>query len=164
MHQTFFVPPRGGFAILADRLALLIMRKLAPKGDSPQLTHFWNNMKVGHAALEHLDSSLMVACDGDREAVRRRGWWDLRFHLGGWKQYVVLEPSEYRDLWHVGWRTAHGGGASQLPLYSRVRMLIGPDTVEFFGVKAGSFGQIKLRKVGERRLGDKGPFCDVPQL
>lgn len=166
MHKTFHVPRRGAAAILADTLILPLMRLpfITHQDESPQLTHWWNNFRTKQSDADHLDRSLMVSCSGDPTAKVRLHRWDIRFHLGWWPQYVVLEPTDYLDEWHVGWVAAPGAGASQIPVYGRVRMLIGPDDVAFFGVRATDYRQIRLREVGRGRLRDGGAFRQVPLL
>lgn len=163
MTARLHVPERGGLAFLADCLILPIMRTrlFTHKGESPQLTHFWNNGRLDRSAVRHLDRSLMVYCDGDLEALPRKGKWDIRFHLGAWPTYVVLEPELPTGEWYVGW-IGDTNGASQIPIPHRVRMLIGPNDVEFFGVKAETYTQIKLRRVGSGRVGKCGSFAQDP--
>ena len=161
MRPLFRVPPRGKKARSADTFMLYLMPLVTPRGESPQLTHRWNNIRVPRRETDHLDRSLMVICGGDTRAVRRYGLFDIRFHLGGWSRYVVVEPVEYRGAWYVGWVHEKGAGASQVPIRGRVRMLLGPHTTEFFGVTTDNL-QIKLREVGRGKIGDNGPFCTVP--
>lgn len=161
MGMQFHIPERGPMARLADTIALPVMRLLAQRGESPQLTHFWNNMRLPRAAADYLNLSLMVHVNGDAEAPHRMHALDLRFHLGWWSRFVVLEPSAYHEPWFVGWITKDACGASQIPITRRVRMLIGPDDVSFFGVKQSTHAQIDLSQVGEGRLGG-GTFQDVP--
>ena len=142
---------------------LLIMqwRRITPQGESPQLTHFWNNMLLPRSAVAPLDRHMMVHCKGDPEAIPRRSKLDVRFHLGGWPTYVVLEPELPTDEWYVGW-IGNTIGVSRIPISRRVRMLIGPNDVDFFGVKAGDRSQIKLRQLGGGRFGVRGPFSKDP--
>lgn len=162
MHKTFHVPQRGTLATLADALILPVMPLVTPRGDSPQLTHWWNNLKTKRPEVHHLDNGAMVACAGDPDAKGRLGWWDVRFHLGGWSRYVVLEPTDCNDEWYVGWISGDRAGASQIPVSRRVRMLIEQNGATFFGVRATNYGQIRLHQIGKGRLGNYGPFRDVP--
>ena len=142
----------------------LLMRLLSPRGESPQLTHWWNNLDVPPEAARALEPDLMPSVLGDPRAPQRRGVWDLRFHLGWWAQYVVLKPVEYQGHWHLGWSSPSGTGVSQLSFDGSVRALIGPNNVAFFGIAVATQRQIKLQEVGRGRLGDMGPFRQVPLL
>lgn len=164
MSRRFYVPPRGIAARFADWLAYPVMRFpfITDWGESPQLTHFWNNIRFAREKTDGLDPELMVKCMGDPDAIIRRRRWDVRFHLGGWSRYVVLEPYEWRDDWYVGWVTKSGAGVSQIPITRRVRMLVGPDDVAFFAVRSSDYRQIGLHEVGRGTLGDRGAFRLVP--
>lgn len=164
MHPVFHVPPRGAIALLADRLIQPIMRMplITPRGESPQLTHFWNNMIVDRAETDHLEATAMVGCRSDPEAIPRRIRWDIRFHLGGWSRYTVIAPSDWDNTWYIGWITAEAAGVSQIPIRNRVRMLIGPEDVAFFGVRSTDYEQINLQEIAQGRIGNDGPFRQVP--
>lgn len=157
----FQVTPLNRVERCADRLAYPVMQFLAGPGDSPQLTHFWNNTRVKRAAVDHLDPDMMASFRGDASAPVRTWRLDVRFHLGAWKNYVVLQPKSYRGKWYVGWRTANGAGFSRIPVTNCVRGLIGPDDVEFFGVRHGIWEQIPVQIVATGELGD-GCFTGVP--
>lgn len=160
MRRKFYVPPLGITGRLLDRLAYpaMCLPFIKPRGESLQLTHFWNNVRFARERTDVLDADLMVARKGDPDAVARRRRWDLRFHLGGWPRYVVLEPGSWRDDWYVGWVTKHGAGVSRIPIKRRVRMLLGPDDVAFFAVRVSDYEQIGLYEIGSGRLGDRGIF------
>ena len=165
MDKRLHVPLRGGLALLADKVTLTcVMPIFTKEGESPQLTHFWNNLHLDRAETAHLDRRLMVHCEGDPGATPRRGWWDIRFHLGWWLKFTVLEPTMFGDYWHVGWIGKERAGISQIPMYGGVRMLTGPDDVSFFGVRQSDHRQIKIREAGRGRIGDHGPFARVPLL
>lgn len=163
MNKRFHVPERGSLAILADGfMTKWVMPVFAKKGESPQLTHFWNNVHLKKSEVDHLDQTDMVACRGDPDAQPRVAWWDFRFHLGGWKKYVVLEPEISGDPWYVGWIVDTSAGVSQIPVYGRVRMLIGDKDVRFFGIRATDYRQIKIRTADEGELGDESPNARLP--
>lgn len=162
MHPTFPVPPLGLLAVLANKFVYPLMVLIAPTGESPQLTHFWNNIRIERAEVEHLEAYAMVECEGDPRAKRRRGRWDIRFHINAWPQYLVIEPVDWKDNWYIGWIGAIAAGVSQVPIKGQVRMLIGPEHVAFFGVREGDYEQIDLRKVGRGVLGGGGKFRRVP--
>lgn len=94
-------------------------------------------------------------------------WWPITFHLprlGGWKNYVVLEPTSGDGKgWHVGWIAGNVIGVSRIPLNGPVRVLVGSGKVSWFGVNSDG-GQIKLRQVGIGRIGDGGTFAKIPLL
>lgn len=172
MRRKFYVPSLGIVGRLLDWLAYPVMRLplLTYWSESPQLTHFWNNVRFEREKTDILDGDLMVACKGDPTAPVRRGRWDLRFHFSGWlgdvfgswPQYVVLEPESLRDDWYVGWVTKNGAGVSRILIKRRVRMLLGPDDVAFFAIRASDHGQIGLYEIGSGRLGDHGIYRLVP--
>ncbi|MFZ2555876.1 MAG: hypothetical protein WAZ27_01820 [Minisyncoccia bacterium] len=156
----FQVTPLGRAGRLADLLAFPVMQVLAAPGDSPQLTHFWNNTRMNRDAVDHLDADMMARYDGDPQARERRVRAHVRFHLGGWRQFVIVQ-SKVTCTWYVGWRSASGAGVSRIPVSSCVRMLIGPEEVEFFGVLNHSGEQIPIEIVGTGTLGD-GTFTYIP--
>lgn len=164
MGRKFYVPPLGPIARLANALAYPVMclPLVKPRGESPQLTHFWNNIRYARSVCDGLDADLMVAFKGDPDAVVRRGRWDVRFHLGSWRRYVALEAESLRYDWHVGWITKHGAGISQIPISKRVRMLLGPDDVAFFAICADDYRQVGLYEIGQGKLGDGGIYRLVP--
>lgn len=164
MDATFHVPKLGSIARVADALVLPIMRLpiITHPGESPQLTHFWNNIRVPRSSTDHLDTRWMVKCKGDKNAQRRQYRLDVRFHLGGWCQYVVLKPFDTYDQWYVGWITPNSAGVSRIPITERVRMLIGPDDVQFFGVRRWDNKQIILGHVGNGKLGNGSDFKQLP--
>jgi len=164
MATRLSIPPRGIAARIADRIAYPVMclPLFTPWGESPQLTHFWNNIKLPLSSTDELDPGFMVTCDGDPYAVVRRSRIDIRFHLGGWSKYVVLLPSEWRDDWYVGWITANSAGVSRIPIKRGVRMLIGPEETAFFAVRTSDCEQIRINLVGKGELGDGSVFGYVP--
>ncbi len=162
MRPTVSVPKYGRLARMGDRLMLPLMKHIALPGESPQHTHFWNNTRMPRAAINHLDRSLMVMCEGDPEAPPRKHRWDLRFHRGAWKNYVVLQPMGHGGKWNVGWAWGDHSGILHAPIFHRVRMLIGPEETEFFGISRATHEQIQLHEVGRGQLGDGGPFRTVP--
>lgn len=138
----------------------------------PQRTHVWNNVSWN---ADWYHQPWFVACKGDNQASGYIGWMFgvvslLRlplFHMpiaGGWKKFVVLEPVEPIVDWHIGWNCGvHGSGLSLITIERRVRMLVGPKDVKFFGLgKDGK--QVELRLVGEGRVGVAGEFANVPLL
>ena len=134
--------------------------------ESPQRTHFWNNTKPPIEYIKDFDHELMVFEEADKDASRR--WWGPipLFHiplLGGWDEFVVLEPVETQAEWYVGWIPFDVLGVSQIPLEGKVRVLLGPMQVNFFGVD--KFGkQIAIKKVGKGVLGNAGEYAKITLL
>ena len=105
----------------------------------------------------------MVRCKG---LSGSGSYFGFRFHLpvlGGWRQYVVLEPEDTQD-WYVGWILSDAIGISRIKLIGPVRLLIGPDDVSFFGINGKDYGQIPIRKIGEGRIGSGGSYAQMPLL
>jgi hypothetical protein len=152
---------------LGDYLMLPVMYLLQfPSLEIPQRTHFWNNTK--YATINHrlFDESLLIVTKGNTDAVER--WWGMLpiFHMpliGGWRDYVVLEPVVRQDQWFVGWIPRDVIGISQIPLQGAVRVLIGSGNTFFFGINEHG-DQIELRQVGEGRVGLKTEFSSLPLL
>lgn len=167
MEKRLHIPKLGSLALGANTIMHPIMRRCTYPGESPQLTHFWNNMKLPLSALAHLDERDMVEVASFPDAMQRRRW-DPRWHLprfGGWKNYVVLEPAGYEDgEWFVGWKLSieNLAGVSLIPVYGRVRVLIGPSNVTFFGMSGARHRQIRLRLVAEGVIGEDSAYTELP--
>lgn len=134
---------------------------------APQRTHPYNNQKLNGAEVASLREADMLRIEGIPGAVKRF-WWKIPiFHiplLGGWRDYVVLEPHAKlrRETWHIGWIADDGcAGVSQIPLHGPVRVLIGKDPVRFFGLTEDG-SQIRIKQIGHGRIGDGGPFRNIP--
>lgn len=133
--------------------------------ESLQRTHFWNNQKLSDKEKNRLDVSMGVESHGD-PAVNQR-WVDKNFPifhipiLGGWKKFIVVEPEDDEETWFPGWMAEDVTGVSQIKVVGRVKLLLGPGKVTFFGVDR--FGeQIFLKRVGSGVLGKKSPYRKVP--
>ncbi len=160
------VPNLSWAARLADILIVPFMYLLSGTTESPQRTHRWNQVRLRHDQVNYLLSEKMVFCKGVESSVR---FHKLRFHipiLGGWRDYVVIQPEESVGGWHIGWTTADAVGVSRIVLHGPVRMLLGPGDVLFFGIRSESDNQIQIliRKIGSGRVGDRGPYRKVPLL
>ena len=83
--------------------------------------------------------------------------------LGGWKRYIVLEPTHEVRLWHVGWITSDVIGFSRISIDGPVRVLVGPGSVSYFGLDTHG-NQLELRKIGEGEVGKGGSFAHIPLL
>ena len=163
------VPPLGWLARIADKAMVPLMYCLAGVlREAPQMTHRWNNMKLKPGDVAHLNRSMMVFCRGRNDATERFIKGLPYFHItiyGGWKHYVVIEPCSGSKLtWHVGWIAGNVIGVTRINLHGRVRLLIGPGDVHFFGIHSDSGAQVTVRKVGSGSIGDGGEFAQLPLL
>ena len=166
MQPTIEIKPLSLPARIADVIMVPIMRLLSGVwSEEPQQTHRWNNHHVDCEIMNRFEKEKMVYIKGDKETVVRSRFWDPRFHLpvfGGWRKYVVLEPVESIETWHIGW-ISDRCGVSRIPLHSRVRMLIGRSDTFFVGFNTHG-EQITLVCVGEGKIGDGGQYSDIPLL
>lgn len=96
-----------------------------------------------------------------------RFWFNIPlFHLpilGGWKNYVVLEPYCKAQEWHIGWISEDVSGISRIKVRGPARLLLGPCNVSFFGINTDGY-QIAIQKVGEGQIGDRGKYAQTPLL
>lgn len=161
-----YIPPTGWLTYCADFLMSPLMYMLAGTvAEAPQETHRWNNLKFSWREVKLLEINLMTVVAGVPASRRWLGKIPL-FHLpilGGWREYVVLEPAVPVMYWHPGWYTSHVCGASRLAKRGRVRLLRGSETTSFFGVNEHG-EQIPLTIVGYGRIGDGGPYAHLPLL
>ncbi len=160
------IKPQGALSAFADALMVPIMLMMQfTLTERLQRTHFWNNKKLTKEEADQLQQSQMVTFSGDPHAVAR-WWWKFFpiFHtpaFGGWKNYVVLEPVSHHGVWFPGWKAEDVSGFSVIPVYWRVKLLLGPEPVQFFGLDE-SGQQITLRCVGTGRIGHGGQFSFIP--
>ena len=134
--------------------------------ESPQRTHFWNNIKYEFIDLNFLDIDKAVFCLKSDSA--KRPWFAFipLFHMkifGGWDTYIVLEPAVTEEEWFVGWCGESVNGISQIPLKGKVRLLVGSRDVWFFGIKENG-EQIKITEIGRGQIGEEGQFSHTPFL
>lgn len=165
MNRSMNVPPLGLVARILDVLMVPIMYLVSGTiREEPQRTHKWNNKKLTLNEGNHLGSEGMVHCIG----LRNIRVWKVFFHipiLGGWRNYVVLEPQDDGQRWHVGWVLPNrAGGISRISLRGSVRMLLGPGDVSFFGVSEDTNTQIRIRKIGNGKIGDGSVYARIPLL
>lgn len=159
------VLPLGWLARLGDMLMIPVMYLVSGTfREKPQQTHRWNNRKLSPSEVNALDPSAMVYCRGlDGTLVSHYG---VRFHIpifGGWKNYVVIRPTDAQE-WYIGWSTGDARGVSCIKLLGPVRMLLGPKEVCFFGISAVDYQQITIQKVGSGKVGCGGSFAKIPLL
>ena len=168
MVHRIYVQPLGWLARVVDMMLAPLMYLLSGTfREMPQQTHRWNNAKLPVGFTDGLSPNEVVVCDGDDQAVARKGSFDLRFHLpiiGGWKQYVVLRPLDPSQDWHIGWVSTTHAGVSRIKLRGPVRMLLGSGDTTFFALNAETNQQIAIEEAGRGRIGDKGPHAQVPLL
>ncbi len=162
MEHIIRVKRLGFWARLADIMMVPIMYVLSgtPR-ETPQRTHRWNNTKLKPADITWLSPTGMVRCSG---IGTRRGYESVVFHLpifGGWRNYVVLRPREPKGGWYVGWKVNGKAGISRVRIDGAVRMLVGPDPVEFFGIDARTGTQRFIHDVAKGRIGNGGPYAKL---
>jgi hypothetical protein len=158
------LPRQGIWGRIADVFMLPIMYLIQGTFfEKPQRTHRWNNAVL--PACVSLQEKAKVRVSGDSDATRRWlfGFIPI-FHipiLGGWREYVVLEPADSTTKYHIGYLYSENGKKhrrySLVPVRGRVRMLRGPDDTCFFAVtRTGR--QVPLRVVGFGRIGERGQY------
>ena len=116
--------------------------------------------------MDTLDDTKVVWVKGEVGAKKRWLGWLPVFHipvLGGWREFVVLQPSQSREEWFVGCTTADALGVSRIALQSSVRLLLGAVPVKFFGVTEQG-EQISIEVVAYGRIGEAGRYATVPLL
>lgn len=161
------IPPYGSLARMGDRLLNPLMRVLMglnnTPGESPNLTHRWNNLKLDQAEIAKLDQAIMVTCKGDPMARRLNG---LLRHMPiiGWQQYAVVQPLYHPEIeWYPGWHAPDVTGLSRLRQRGPVKLLRGPDDVRFTGFDL-SGRQLPVEIVGYGRLGYGNQYAKLPLL
>lgn len=133
--------------------------------ESPQMTHFWNNLKL---QKDDYDKTLMCKVKGISEKVSKQGniFKNALFHipfLGGAKNYVVVGPIDSSKGWYAGWYNEHVNGVSRILVTKPVRLLIGRDDINFMGFDSEG-RQILVRVIYYGKIGDSGPFSKFPHL
>lgn len=165
------IRPIGFFEKTLDILFHPIMYAIAwisgGFGESPQLTHYWNNLKLHRSLIP--DQSMMCLVKGIPEKVRKQGniFLNALFHLpflGGGKNYVVVSPVNIPEGgWYAGWHNKYVHGVSRILVHTPVRLLIGRDDCNFMGFDSEG-NQILVRVVFQGKIGDDGPFRKLPLL
>lgn len=166
MDRKIKVRPLGWIARAADFAMIPLMQiGSGTLWEEPQRTHRWNNTKLSQETVGRLSVFKMVDCEGVPGNIPGGG---SRFHipiLGGWREYIVLEPAKNKGVpWHVGWIAKHAIGVSRIPLIGPVRVLRGDDISMFFGISVDANEQIQIGHVGAGRIGKGGRFSQIPLL
>ncbi len=169
MMKKIHIKPLQWWEVVLDGvLWLLVMKPLQivttrDFWERAQRTHRYNNKKDVNGEWVFVES-LLVEVPRDSRASRRWWGWIPLFHMGGWRQYVVLAPKDENIvLWYVGWDAPFARGISRIALQTQARLLLGPDPVRFFGVTLEGV-QIPLKIVAYGRLGDRSKYRRVPLL
>lgn len=165
------VKPYPPFSRFLDTLLDPFMRLMSSApGEIAQQTHVWNLRAITPDELAGLADDLMLTVIGSHTGpikTYRGGLFHLPV-LGGWKDYVVIEPDAYVGEWRIGFlrddEYEKSSYISLIPLRGPVRMLKAPEgiSVRFVGVDAQG-AQIRLRRVDEGRVGD-GKFPNTRLL
>ena len=171
MNKIQVPPDERWWAAVLDWIMLPVMYFVSGTlSEIPQRTHWWNNKKLTRAEVEELASAsqFVIHVDGLTDQ-RARFFGSLPiFHMpifGGWKNYMVFKPcGKARTGWHIGRITKDVCDVTTIKLNGPVRMELGPGEVTFFGVDAKTGEQIPIQMIGTGRIGDEGPFADVPLL
>lgn len=165
MRARLEVPPLGWVAKLADTAMIPLMYLLSGTlRESPQCTHKWNNLKISNGMLDKFDKNLMVHANLSPNSMKSH--YGFLFHvpiLGGWREYVVIEPI-VNENWYIGWISGLVGGVSRINLFGPTRVLRGPSDTLFFGINAETGEQLPLRQIGSGCTGDRGQFSRIRLL
>jgi hypothetical protein len=115
----------------------------------------WNVEKLGNEDHLNLWESLMYQSKGIPCQMPDDN--PLRFMqiFGGWKQYVVLQPSPHlrTKRWFVGWSCNGQSFVVRITLTNSVRMHVGNGDAKFFGIDADTGKQIKIIRNGYGEMG-----------
>ena len=162
------VQPESGYERFLDwSIAPLMYLLSGTLEEAPQRTHFWNNRKLHPGEIVGLKERDMVVSSGSGGVERWRYGFPI-FHtpiLGGWREYIVLEPLvNPNQSWYVGWiPNDEAPGFSRVQTKGPVRLLLGNGPTKFFGLNEGGV-QIKIHEIGRGKIGDGGPFSQFPLL
>jgi hypothetical protein len=165
IHPLRFYERLAGIALIP---IMFMLRGF--KSDSLQETHPWH---IKNIDARKVDLSLSVLNHGsDRSKYGKRGLLSFLFHapiFGGWKDFSVYEVDALRKPFYVGWLTYRSSDdkliSAQLNRlkikYPRIRLLDGNELTwgYYFAIDADGY-QLKLRKVGQGKIGDKS-YLDV---
>lgn len=164
------VRPLPWFAPIVDIPVKQVMYVLSgTRKELPQSTHRYNNQKLTPSDVKYLikDDKSTVYQNGSPNACEPWKYGLPIFHipiLGGWREYVVLEPVKAIRPWHLGWISEDFAvGVSQIPLEGPVRPLIGQKDVRFFGIYSDG-SQIDIQHIGSGKIWEIDRWKDVPLL
>jgi hypothetical protein len=159
------IKKQGAFGRLGDMLMVPIMYALQVHiFELPQRTHRWNNMHLSLEQVTHLDARFLVSIEADPQATPRWKFLLPIFHmpfLGGWRNFVVFEPTVPQDEWFIGWIAGDLVGVSRVPLSRSVRLLRCPTHAFIFGLN--EHGE-QIQTIGQGVIGKAGVFYRVPLL
>ena len=168
------IKPYSKISYLGDIILDPFMRLLSgAPGEVAQRTHVWNLRALTTQEYSSLDPSRMVSVTGSysgphhRTKIHHLGLFHMPL-LGGWKDYIVIEPVQYSGEWYIGFlRNDHHEKSeyiSLIPVTGPVRMLKASEGIEvrFIGIDAGG-NQIPIHIIGEGRIGD-GKFSSLMLL
>jgi len=128
----------------------------------PQITHFWNNIKLSKRELSDISNNGVVHTAGSSSVGPRVPYSYLPRMRKGWCEFLVLEPRENKEeIWFVGWSTDDARGISIIPVRGKVRLLLGTGSVWFFGLDSEG-SQIPITNIGHGKIGDAGKFSRTP--
>lgn len=166
--MSFFKPkPQQIFGRIADYVMTPVMYLLqGTVRELPQRTHRWNNMHLKNSDILSFNADKTESVVGDETATAR--WFGPipLFHMvifGGWKKFVVIAPRTPQKEWFVGWVVSDAFGLSKIPLTGSVRLGLGPQPAQYFGVDTDG-RQIDIDVVGYGSIGHAGDFANVPLL
>ena len=154
------VSPMGVWATLGDILMTPVMYLVSGTfQETPQRTHAWN-VETFCPSSERIPAQFLLPVLGKENVSQRFVAGFPLFHipiLGGWRDYVVLQPKESKSGWYVGWITEEKTiQVSKIPLSGRVRLLQGSQETLFFGVDKETGDLILLECIGSGRIGEGG--------
>jgi hypothetical protein len=128
-----------------------------------QKTHPWHIKSFNKSLLSSKNTTLIKGKDTSKV---KDVWFGL-FHMpifGGWKNYVVLEPINYKGVWFLGWSTQKHTQLNKIPISGAIKALEGPkgNTTYFFAIdKNKNF--IELKVVARGKIGDE-QYKNLPLL
>ncbi|MEY2665719.1 MAG: hypothetical protein RLZZ480_824 [Candidatus Parcubacteria bacterium] len=158
---------QGVIGKIADYLMIPVMYFLQGNlREAPQRTHRWNNLHLQGDEVNGFDADMTVSVEGDKNALSRWLGPIPLFHMvifGGWKEFVVIKPHVPQKEWFVGWVVSDALGVSKIPLHGSVRLGLGPEPAQYFGVDADG-RQIDIDIVGYGTIGKAGEFAKIPLL
>ncbi len=159
---TIQIKPLGTLPMIGDVLMAPLMWAFVGFREAPQRSHVWNNRRLSPHEHASITQQHLVMCGPDKDAQPRG---TIRLHLpvcmGGWRQYVVINPKTYHPIWYIGWYLKEWSGISQIPLTTPVRVLIGDGPVGFFGVDIEG-NQIQVERSGDGNIGVRSQYSWLP--